>query len=99
MEVQEDIAEALDKLLLGSEDNLNGLLNTIISGEPAQSPQLAMLFSFGKFVKNYSLQRRTGELGPNEALQHGINSVLQDPIIQHLISQALGAGLNRKMGV
>jgi hypothetical protein len=90
---------AFDNLLLDLEDDLNKWLDAVFATAPPQTPQYAMLVSFGNFVKAYSSERLIVGSDIKDSIDQAVNSILQEPIIQHLIAQAMGGALNRRMGV
>ena len=99
MEWTEDIdaVDAFDEMLRGLESPLVDFLNSV-HPHAEQTPQLAMLFTLGKFVVEYGVQRRGEGVDPILSMKYAMAVILNDPTTQQLVSTMMAGRIHEGVG-
>lgn len=97
MEITPDTMEAIDSLLCGMNKDLNKILGNIMPQRTAEM-HFTMLLGVGLFVSGYAHSRNNCGLEIEEALQFGLNQMMENPEIQATFAQMMAQGFHSMMG-
>jgi len=94
MELSESAMEAIDSLIRNSKEDLNTIMEEVM---PQRTGELhfTMFLGIGLFVNGYTYARLSLESSIQEALQFGMNQMMENTEIQAVLSQMMAEGLSQ----